>query len=110
MKDHHSGDIVYNWFCLFLERDENLLQQLNNFGQGITVDANEWLFTVPALYDFACNSSPQFKQMDYPKFRNMLFQYPFNQKLKGTGAEISISQNYNKLDLSIYRLGPVSIP
>ena len=110
MKDHIFGEALFNVFCLFLDRDDNLLRQLNDCGQDIIIESDAWYFSVPALYGFVVTRLPEIEQLDYQTFRKMLFEFPFNQMLKSIGAEISISKNNKKLDLSIYRLGFIQIP
>ncbi len=72
--------------------------------QSFDIDNERWQFTLPNLHAFLQNQDDEFISIDYIAFRNILFNCPINQTVKLHGAEINISDNQAKVDISRYAL------
>lgn len=60
-----------------------------------------WQFTLPDLYSFL-QQNASFSNLEYKKFRQLIFNSPINQTIKSHGAEIIIKENQNNVDKSTY--------
>ncbi|GAA3921552.1 hypothetical protein [Litoribacillus peritrichatus] len=61
-------------------------------------------FTLPNVHRFFTEDQPEFKSLTYKEFRQGLFNSPINERLKEIDAEIVITDNQRKVDLSSYAI------
>ena len=73
-----------------------------SFSQSPT--GRQWQFTLPALYDFCCQSNSEFIEPGYPGFRKLLYQHPTNQRIAGSGGQFVVVENKGHIDRNIYAL------
>ncbi len=67
-------------------------------------DRRQWQFTLPELYDFCCQSNREIIELGYPGFRKLLYQYPTNQKIAGSGGQFVVVENKGHVDRNVYAL------
>jgi len=83
------------------QKNETELYKLRRF---FPVEQGRWCFTLPNLYDFLCKQDEAFNQINYNKFRQLIFNSAVNKTIKELGAEITIVDNQAKVDRSVYAL------
>lgn len=76
------------------------LQQERRF----SVEWGRWCFTLPDLHTFLQQQDEVFRGIDYKRFRQLIFNSAINQIVKGYGAEITIAENREKVDQTLYAL------
>ncbi len=94
---------LLNFFERVALKDETQLAALGadpRFG----LEPNCWSFTIPDLYFFLRDRGVACAQLEYKRFRQLLFTCPVNQLMKPMGAEIKIRENLNNVDRSRYAL------
>jgi len=84
-------------------KDRALLKKLKHEAC-FRVEKTGWYFTLPDLYTFLHHHDDSFRHIDYKPFRQLIFNSLINQAVKSYGAEITIADNRNKVDKSIYVL------
>ncbi len=102
-----SIDDIPGLFIRLLDGDETLIGGMTEQGGDIKKKGAVWYFSLPSFFVVLQNLYPAFALTRYPAFRKALFASPVNQTLKDVGWQISLSENYGKVDQNIYCLRPV---
>jgi len=119
MKDHNENIIVTklyhhvlkNIFGGFIRQEAELLQSIKGFGGSILVDKETLTFTLPALFEFACESFVKVEghnihnnQSNYLCFRKTLYSNPTNRLLQQQGGCVELAISHSDLNKSQYKL------
>ena len=98
-------------FCGFLRRDSILLHAIGAFEGQLDFDGGALRFTLPALYEFACNSyeidsgcAVRGDRKGYLSFRKALYENPTNDRLGTVGGQVQLDTPNSNHDLIVYKL------
>lgn len=91
------------FFRQVANRDSDLLKKLSN-ESFFVINKTHWCFTLPQLFKYLQVLNPAFQAQSYTQFRHDLFQSPINSMLKSFSAEITIAENKQKVDQTVYQL------
>lgn len=95
--------VLVSFFEQVAKKDKAQLKKLKQVSY-FSVDPERWCFTLPDLYSFLQHQDSAFSDIEYKKFRQLIFNSPINQSVKLYGAEIIITDNQSKVDKSEYAL------
>lgn len=91
--------------------DPKLVAEIKAFGGDLQFADNAFQFTLPALFQFVCqsfarNSGHQIEasRENYLRFRKLLYSNPTNSRLRQLGGQIEIASADPKHELSVYKL------
>lgn len=96
-------------FVRFLRKDAKLLLDIEMFTEDFTLAEDKWHFTLPVLHKFLQASEPEFNNMDYLTFRQLVFNNPINHLLSKQGGKVFITENHSNVDQSIYSVGSINL-
>lgn len=91
------------FFQNIANKDPALLDSLE-VDPSFALDEKSWVFTLPNLHMFLQSQDDTFVTISYKSFRKLIFSCKINSELKPLGAEITIYNNKNNVDLSSYKL------
>ncbi|MGI9304236.1 MAG: hypothetical protein ACR2RB_16255 [Gammaproteobacteria bacterium] len=98
-------------FYAFLQQDPQLLREIENFGSDVEVRDGALVFTIPALFEFACRSLERCTgetvasdRDSYLHFRKSLYDNPTNSMLRKWGGFVEVASVNTDHDLSKYKL------
>ena len=92
------------YFTRYLENDPEVIEAIQSFGQSFQLENNSWQFTLKDLHQFCGKQIPSIKKVNYPSFKQLLYQNPTNQLLKSNGGKFEILFNSGKIEKTIYCL------
>ncbi len=94
---------LVSFFVRVAQKNDVLLKKIQQ-EQCFSVDQERWCFTLPELYRFLQDQKIIAFSIGYKVYRKIIYNSFINQSIKPYGAEITISDNCNKVDKSIYAL------
>ncbi len=98
-----AQQILLDFFVLVAQREKGCLAGLSAW-QSFRVDEQGWTFALPDLFAYLQKGYPDFLELDYKQFRQLLFDAPVNALVKQHGAELFIADNQQNVDRSCYQL------
>lgn len=103
--------LVEHVFGGFLQQDISLLNEIDNAGCDIYIVDEQFIFTLPALFELTCNAfeaahhQPLSRSRpDYLRFRKQLYSNPTNTLLSHKGGIVKVNKPAKDLDHSTYKL------
>jgi len=100
---HAIKQTLISFFEQVAQKDKIQLEQLKQ-ESCFSVDQERWCFTLPDLHLFLQHQNNALNCIEYNKFRQLIFNSPINQTIKPYDAEIIITNNQGKVDISSYAL------
>jgi len=94
---------LISFFEQVAQRNSTQLKKLKQ-EQCFSVEHNCWRFTLPNLFSFLQHHDDAFISIEYKQFRQLIFSSPINQTIKSHDTEITIAENRDKVDKSVYAL------
>ena len=96
---------LVEYFSRTASRDAQLLAEIES-ESAFQMNAELWRFTLIDLYSFFQRIDSDFQDIEYNKFRKILYNSPINQEVRKFGAEILVDTNKGKghVDHSTYIL------
>ena len=96
-------------FKRYLTQDQAVINAIIQFEKSFKLDDGSWLFTLPDLFDFCCQLSPEFldlggSNLNYQSFRKLLYQYPTNQIISAEQGLFELVEDRGHIDRNIYTL------
>ncbi len=85
------------------KKDSSVLAKIEQFSN-FDVNTKQWSFALIDLYSFLQRYNSEFQDIQYNKFRKVLYNSPINQEVKKFGAEILVDTNKSHVDRSTYIL------
>jgi hypothetical protein len=92
------------YFARYLENDPEVIKAIQSFGESFQLENNSWQFTLKDLHQFCSKQIPSIKKVNYPTFKQLLYQNPTNQLLKSKGGKFEILFNSGQIGKTIYCL------
>lgn len=94
---------LLTFFRRVAKKDPAVLQRLATF-PGFELDSECWRFKLPDLHLYLIDHEPTLQELDYRRFRSLLFRCPVNRSIELLGAHVEITDNLRKVDRSTYAL------
>lgn len=94
---------LIDFFQHVAKKDVSILSKIS-IEEYFTVGEGNWQFTLPDLHVFLQQNYDVFSTIDYKQFRKLIFSSKINSEIKPLGAEVTIFNNKNNVDLSTYEL------
>ena len=95
--------VLLAFFQRVARREPAQLQCLERH-PGFVLESERWCFKLPDLYIYLQRHEPGFHDVDYRRFRGLLFGCPVNRTIALLGAQVIIADNRRKVDRSTYAL------
>jgi hypothetical protein len=92
------------YFARYLENDPEVIEVIQSFGQSFQLTNNSWQFSLQDLYQFCSEQISPIKNLNYPSFKQLLYQNPTNELLKCKGGKFEVFLNCGKVEKNIYCL------
>ncbi|MFT6559160.1 hypothetical protein [Sneathiella sp.] len=99
-----TNDQIIELFFDMLDGGESLTPATSPPVRNHMSGTEKWQFTLPALYDVACQEYPDFSTLDYSKFRQLVIESPVNEYLEDAGWQIVLQKDNLETDQNIYCL------
>jgi hypothetical protein len=99
--NHHQLTL---YFARYLENDPEVIEAIQSFGQSFQLEKNSWQFTMLDLHQFCSEQIHSIENLNYPSFKQLIYQNPTNQLLRDHGGKFEISLNSGKIKQTIYCL------
>ena len=103
--------VMENVFCGFMSRDTVLLRAIGSFEEALDIQEDTLRFTLPALYEFACESfeatagaKVSRDRKGFLEFRRALYRNPTNSRLRTLGGRVELETPNPDHDLVVYKL------
>lgn len=94
---------LISFFERVAQKEKSQMEQLKQ-EQCFIVEEGRWCFTLPDLHAFLQRQDDNFSHLDYKQFLQLIYNSPINRTVKTHGAEVTISENREKVDKSGYAL------
>ena len=91
-------------FRQYLSGQTEAMESVDNFGKSFETSVDSWQFELPDLYQFCCQTQQDFADLEYLQFRQILYRYPTNQILSGSGGRIELVEDMGHIDRNRYAL------
>jgi hypothetical protein len=98
-----AADSLLSFFWQVTIRDPTLITALTQ-ETAFSIDDKRWEFDLQQLHRFLQLYDSGFSDIEYRRFRQLLYRCPVNRKIKPGGAEIIIVDNQSNVDASTYAL------
>jgi hypothetical protein len=92
------------YLARYLDNDPEVIEAIQSFGESFRLENNSWQFTLKDLHQFCSKQIPSIKKVNYPSFKQLLYQNPTNQLLKRKGGKFEILFNSGQIGKTIYCL------
>jgi hypothetical protein len=112
-KNQNESDLQHKClmqiFRRYLIQDPVVISAIIHFKKSLRLDNEVWFFTLPDLFDFCCQLSPEFlrlggSNLNYQSFRKLLYQYPTNQIISADQGLFELVEDRGHVDRNIYAL------
>lgn len=94
---------IVSFFESVARKEKTRLQELQQ-ERHFSLEWGRWCFTLPDLHTFLQQQDEVFRGIEYKRFRQLIFNTAINRTVKGYGAEITIAENRDKVDQTLYAL------
>ncbi|RLA15482.1 MAG: hypothetical protein DRQ59_01230 [Gammaproteobacteria bacterium] len=91
-------------FERYLSGQAEAIESIDNFGKSFKTTAFGWQFELPDLHQFCRQSAPELAELEYQKFRQMLYHNPTNQILSSSGGRFELVEDRGHIDRNRYAL------
>jgi hypothetical protein len=92
------------YFARYLENDPEVIEAIQSFAKSFQLTNNSWQFTLHDLHQFCSEQIPSIENLNYPSFKQLLYQNPTNQLLKSNDGKFEVFLNSGSIEKTIYCL------
>lgn len=108
-KSNQQHKCLMKIFRCYLTQDQVVFSTISQYKKSFRLDNGNWFFTLPDLFDFCCQLSPEFlrlggSNLNYQSFRKLLYQYPTNQIISADQGLFELVEDRGHVDRNIYAL------